>query len=384
MRIVYCLPQVYRPGGIERIVSIKANYLVEVCQYEVFIITACQQAKPPYYPFSKKIKFVDLNIDYDSTLKYPIWKRIVKKIKLSHYHKQQLSKILAKINPDITISTFTHEAAFLPDINDGSKKILEFHFCKGHKCKEAKAFGFSLLTKLAYYFKCWQEEHIIIPKYDQFVVLTEEDKADWQKQISTVKCISNILPFKTNEQASLENKTVIAVGRLDGQKRFDRLIILWKEVHDKHPDWKLNIFGQGQDEHKLKKLITELDLNESITIHQPNQNIKKEYLNSSIFVMTSAYEGLPMVLLEAIELGLPTVCYDFKCGPKDIIIDGENGFLIKDGNSEAFIKGINRLIEDKSLRKKMGNKAKLLSAKYSQEAIMHKWIELFNKITNNS
>lgn len=127
-----------------------------------------------------------------------------------------------------------------------------------------------------------------------------------------------------------------------------------------------------------------MDLNESITIHQPNQNIKKEYLNSSIFVMTSAYEGLPMVLLEAIELGLPTVCYDFKCGPKDIIIDGENGFLIKDGNSEAFIKGINRLIEDKSLRKKMGNKAKLLSARYSQEAIMHKWIELFNKITNNS
>lgn len=87
------------------------------------------------------------------------------------------------------------------------------------------------------------------------MVLTEEDKADWQKQISTVKCISNILPFKTNEQASLENKTVIAVGRLDGQKRFDRLIILWKEVHDKHPDWKLNIFGQGQDEHKLKNSL---------------------------------------------------------------------------------------------------------------------------------
>lgn len=383
MKIVYCLPQLYQPGGIERIVSIKANYLAEVCQYDVFIITACQQGKLPYYPFSEKVKFIDLDIDYDVTLTYPIWKRIAKKSKLAHYHKQKLSKILAKISPDITVSTFTHEAAFLPDVNDGSKKILEFHFCKGHKCKIANAFDFPLLTKLAYYFKCWQEEHIIIPKYDQFVVLTEEDKTDWQKQIPTVKCISNILPFKTNEQASLENKTVIAVGRLDAQKKFDRLITLWKEIHSKYPDWKLNIFGQGQDEHRLKNLIAALDLSESITIHQPSQNIKEEYLHSSIFVMTSAYEGLPMVLLEAIGLGLPAVCYDFKCGPRDVIVDGENGFLIKDGNSEAFIEKISRLIEDKSLRKKMGTKAKSLSERYSQEVIMQKWIELFNKITND-
>lgn len=383
MKIVYCLPQVYRPGGIERIISIKANYLAEICNYKVYIVTSYQKGKLPYYQFSDKVKFIDLNIDYDATLSLPIWKRVIKKSKLIHYHKQKLTRILYEIKPDITISTFTHEAAFLPDIKDGSKKLLEFHFCKKHKRKMANAFNFPLLTKLAYYIKCWQEENIIIPKYNQFVVLTEEDKSDWLKKIPTVKCISNILPFETNEQAILKNKVVIAVGRLDAQKNFDRLINLWGKVHMKHPDWKLNIFGQGKDEQKLRNQITTMKLDNVVTIHKPCTNIKEEYLKSSIFVMTSAYEGLPMTLLEATGLGLPAVCYDFKCGPNDVIINGKNGFLIKEGNQTTFVNAICRLIENEPLRKKMGVEAKALSVRFSKENIMQKWIKLFNKTIND-
>ena len=381
MRIVYCLPQVYRPGGIERIVSIKANYLADVCGYEVFIVTACQQGKPSFYRFSKNVKFVDLDVDHDATLTLPLWKRVAERRRKLRCHKRKLAQLLNDIKPDITISTFTHEAAFLPDIKDGSKKVLEFHFCKGHKRKMADAFGFPLPAKQAYYFKCWMEENIIIPKYDQFVVLTKEDKADWAGKVPTVEYIPNILPFETEEQAKLENKRAIAVGRLDAQKRFDRLIVLWKDIHAKHPDWRLDIFGQGRNEQKLQALITGMGLNNTILIHKPCQKIKEEYLASSIFVMTSAYEGLPMTLLEATELGLPAVCYDFKCGPKDVIVNGKNGFIVKDGNAKDFVESVCRLIEDETLRKELGNGAKVLSARYSREAIMQKWMDLFNKIT---
>ena len=381
MKIVYCLPQIYKPGGIERIVSIKANYLADKCGYKVYIITACQKSKKPFYHFSDKIEMIDLNIDYDSTLILPIWKRIKRKMDYSHQHKKALNELLNTIKPDITISTFTHEAAFLPQIKDGSKKVLEFHFCKGHKRKMADAFHFPIITRLAYYIRCWQEENIIIPKYDQFIVLTNEDKINWKQKIHNVKYISNILPFEKEGKAELAQKHVIAVGRLDSQKGFNRLIDIWALVTSKHPDWILDIYGQGSDFRKLQSQIDSYGISNTTIIHQPDQNIKDHYLNSSIFVMTSVYEGLPMTLLEANGLGLPSVCYDFSCGPKDVIIDGINGFLVKDGDSNTFADRLLILMENDNIRKRMGQEAYQMSERYSCKNIMCKWVTLFNELT---
>ncbi len=383
MKIVYCVPQMYHPGGIERIVSIKANWLAEKAGYDVTIIAADQQGLPPFYKLNDKITLLDLHLDYESTQKFPLAKRLIERHKLHKKHKKALKRILLELRPDITISTFTNEVSFLPDIKDGSKKILEFHFCRGHKHKMADTFRFPLLTRLFYYYKCWQEENVIIPKYDQFVVLTEEDKNDWKNKVPSVKCISNILPFETDERGTLERKVVIAVGRLDAQKGFDRLIQLWSEVHENHPDWTLDIYGQGKDKKMLEALKTSLSLDNVVNIHPPCQNIKEKYLNSSIFVMTSRYEGLPMTLLEATGLGLPSVCYDFKCGPKDVIRDGENGFIIKENDTSAFTEALDKLMNDKSRRMIMGDEAKSLSTRYSSDAIMKKWIELFNTITQS-
>ena len=382
MKIVYCIPQIYRPGGIERIVSIKANYLVERLGYEVIIITACRQQQPPYYYFSPKIEFIDLNIDYDSLLHYPLFKRIIKKYFLQKEHKKLLTNILNKIKADITISTFTHEASFLPEIKDGSKKILEFHFCRKHKRLMANAFNFSVLTKLAYYFRCWQEENIIIPKYDRFVVLTEEDKALWVSKIEKVEYIPNICPFQSKEQAKLENKKAIAVGRLDAQKGFDKLIKVWSIVHKYNPDWILEIYGQGQDEYLLRRQIKDKNLDNVIFLNPPVPNIKEKYLEASLFIMTSRYEGLPMTLLEAISLGLPSICFNFTCGPKEAIIDNSTGYIIENDQYKEMALKIRTLIEDIKLRKDFGNNAKKLSIKFTSDVIMEKWDRLFNNILN--
>lgn len=380
MKIVYCLPQLFNPGGIERIVSIKANYLVEVYGYDVTIVVANQKKQVPFFKLNDKIKIVDLNIDYDNALSQPLFKRLYLRRKLQREHKTKLSKYLFTNHPDIVVSTFTHEAAFLPQIKDGSKKVLEFHFCKGHKIKMAKAFHFGFITKLAYYYRCWQEENIIIPKYDQFIVLTKEDEISWKEKICNVKYISNILPFEKEGKSELTQKHVIAVGRLDGQKGFNRLIDIWALVTKKHPDWILDIYGKGRDHKALQSQIDNYGISDTTVIHQPDQNIKDHYLNSSIFVMTSIYEGLPMTLLEANGLGLPSVCYDFPCGPKDVIKDGINGFLIKDGDSNTFADKLLTLIENDNIRKLMGQEAYRMSERYSCKNIMREWVNLFNEL----
>ena len=377
MKIVYCIPQLYRPGGIERIVTLKTNYLTEVYGYDVTIVTADQKEMNPFYELNKKVKMIDLGLDYDGTLSLPIAKRFMARSRLHRLHKEKLTALLMKIRPDVTVSTFTHEASFLPGIKDGSKKVLEFHFCRGHKRKMADAFCFPFFKRTAYKFRCWQEENVIIPKYDKFVVLTEEDREQWLNKTHNVVNIPNALPFETDEVAKLENHSVIAVGRLDAQKGFDRLIDIWHEVKKKKNNWKLHIYGQGADEKRLRSQITTLGLNGKVIIHKPSNNIKSYYLKASIFVMTSRYEGLPMTLLEATSVGLPAVCYNFKCGPKDIIKNGENGMIIKDGDESGMIKSLLSLMCDMQLRKRLGKNAKTYSVSYSAKMIMEKWDKLF-------
>lgn len=179
IKIVYCIPDLYKPGGIERIISMKANYLAEYNNghdYSVTIITTGQGENPPFYEFSDRIKFIDLNINYDEIVCYPFLKRTWIRRKKRIEHKKRLEKVLKEIAADIVISTFTHDASFLPSIKDGSKKILEFHFSKGYKLRRAATENWSFIFRLAYGYLSLREERTVPPKYDAFVVLTKEDQ----------------------------------------------------------------------------------------------------------------------------------------------------------------------------------------------------------------
>lgn len=379
MKIVYCLPQIYNPGGIERTTSLKANYFVDIKGWDVVIITANQDDAPPYYPLSEKVKLIDLGIDYTPTLAMPILKRLYYRRKLLQKHKKRLSALLFQEKADFVVSTFGSEAAFLPSIKDGSKKILEFHFCRGHKRMVADAYHYPFLTKLAFYYRCWQEENVIVPKYDQFVVLTEQDKQNWIKDIPNVVCIPNALTFENEGKALLKNKHAIAVGRLDAQKGFDRLIDIWAMVVKQHEDWILDIYGQGADYKMLEQQILRNGLSGKVILHGATKHIKEKYLESSIFLMTSVFEGIGMNLLEAVGLGLPSVCFTFPCGPKDIISDKENGFLVEDGDKDKFVKRVCQLMADEKLRRTIGENAIHMAGRYSKDNIMRKWVALFEK-----
>jgi glycosyltransferase involved in cell wall biosynthesis len=375
MKVVYCIIDCSQSGGMERIISCKANYLADRLGYDVTILTTDQGQKPNFYAFSDKIKFIDLGINYAALKQYSFAKRLAEQIKKRKKHRRKLSDVLREIKADIVISTYTHEFTLLPTIHDGSKKIAEIHFSKEHNKISNQSKKQSFLSK---WFSGLAEKrkYRFIDKYSKFVILTKNNQIYW-KNHANIAQIYNMLPFQTDEPATLDEKRIISAGRLSQEKGFDRLIEAFSLVNKDFPDWRLDIFGSGEDERKLRKQIEQYQIEKRIIIHAPIQDVIKEYLNSSIYVMSSYHEGFPMVLLEAMACGLPCVAFDCPHGPSEIIRDGEDGFLVENGNVDLLAEKIKALIADAKLRKKMGKKAKQNVQRFSPDNIMHDWNVLF-------
>jgi glycosyltransferase involved in cell wall biosynthesis len=217
-----------------------------------------------------------------------------------------------------------------------------------------------------------------IKRLDKFIVLSEEDKSYW-KGIDNIIVINNPIKLIPSQYSSCKNKFAIAVGRYTDQKGFDLLIKIWKIVEKKHPDWYLNIYGSGN-----KEIYEEIALNlkvKNISFNSPIDNIYEKYQKSSIFLLSSRYEGFALVLAEAMSCGLPVISFDCPCGPKDIINNGINGILVKTGDIIDFANQICNIIENENKRREMGEIARNIVSKFNENDIMRQWISLFNQLT---
>ena len=158
----------------------------------------------------------------------------------------------------------------------------------------------------------------------------------------------------------------------------------WKIVINKRNDWVLKLVGEGEQKKVLIEQCKMLGIEKTVIFKETTKNMMEEYRNASMFLMTSRYEGLPMVLLEAISFGVPCVSFNCPHGPADIIKNGENGILVENESIEEFANAILKLIDDEDLRKKMGKAAIESSKDYLPERIMPQWIDLFNKLTTDN
>ena len=382
MKIVYCLIDSSQSGGMERSVCSKANYLADVMGYDVTIITTDRKDKANLFDFSSLINFVDLGINYNELESLPIYKSLPTQLKKRRLHYLRLEAVLNEIKPDISISTYTHELSILSEIKDGSKKIAEIHFSKPYKSIEYKSNSIPLLKRVIA-IAGEKRKHGYINKYDAFVVLTEEDRIRWS-EVKNVKVIPNSLSFYPSTQSLCTEKRVISVGRLTRQKGYPFLIEAWQIVARKYPEWKLTIFGEGEDKEMLNRMIREAELNSSISVYPPTNNIVQEYLDSSVYVMSSIYEGFGLVLAEAMACGLPCISFDCPSGPSEIIKDGEDGFLVETENIDELAQKIILLIKNEDLRIEMGQKAKVNSQRFLPKYIMPKWISLFNEVVKEN
>lgn len=380
MKIVYCIPSCYNSGGMERVLSTKTNYLAEKVGYDVFIVTTGQKGKRPYYHFSEKIHFVDLNINYDDIESDSVVSKTLKMFLKKIEHERKLKKLLYELNSDVVVSMFTHEASFLYKIKDSSKKILELHFSKHFRDLHNRYNNAGILKRIISRYLNLRDFHAA-KHYDKFVVLTEKDKRDW-RGYRNIEVISNPLSFKiTNDNVS-RTKNIICVGRLCPQKGFDLMIDVWRRVRDDiRNTWHVSIYGSGPDYGKLESLINENNLKNSVTIIEPVKDIENVYRNGSIMCFTSRYEGLPMALLEAMAYGMGCISFDCPCGPSDMIVNGYNGVLVEPFDVETFAKNLEAMIDDENRRIMFGeNATKTILSHYTEDVIMQKWIELFKTI----
>lgn len=379
MKIAYCIPSLYYPSGMERVLTLKVNYMTEVYGYEIHIILTDGRDKKPYYELNPKIQIHQLDINYDLLYGMPLYKRIWGYIKKQYLFKKRLNHCLINIKPDITVSLLRRDINFINKMTDGSIKIGEIHFNKSnYRTFSDNKFPHFIQNIVRHY---WIRQLISeVRKLNRFVVLSYEDAKEWT-ELDNVEVISNPLSFYPNKISLCNSRKVIAVGRYMPQKGFDLLIPAWRKVVDKHSDWELYIYGDGQRE-ELQLMIDSLNLQSNCFLEHNVSNIVDKYTDSSIFVLSSRFEGFGMVILEAMICGVPPVCFACPCGPKDIINDGIDGLLVENGNIQRLADKMCYLIEHEDIRKRMGEKAREDVKRYLPENIMPKWKNLFESLIN--
>lgn len=373
MKIVYSILGTYNAGGMERVLANKSNYLARM-GHELTIITTDQKGREPNFVLHPAIRQVDLGINYTDDQGLGMWRKLLSYQQRQRSHRQRLEALLITLRADLVISMFDHDVSFLHAIKDGSKKVLEIHFSRYKRLQ----YGRKGIWKIA---NTWRtaQDLALAKKYDRFVVLTQEDLGYW-KGLNNIVAIPNAQTFLPAKGAALTQKRAIAVGRFDDQKGFDQLIDAWKIIHTRCPEWKLAIYGQGPLKQQLQAQIRALALEQQISLHAPVKNILDEYMRSSLLLMTSRYEGLPMALLEAQACGLPMVSYACKCGPRDIITSGKNGFLITEGDQMDFADKACLLMRDQQRRKSMGQAARAMAVHFNEHEVMQQWLALFDDI----
>ena len=371
MIIVYLIAGTYRAAGMERVLADKANWLAAQ-GHTVHILTTDQMGP--------SIQMLDLGINYEENNGGSFLSKVLKYPGKQIRHRRRLAKALKEIRADIVVSMFCNDVAFLPKIKDGSRKVLEVHFSRFKRLQYGRKGLWALADR-------WRSQTDLkhVQAFDKFVVLTEEDKGYWGN-LPNIVVIPNSVSMKAEAPASLTGKTVIAVGRYSYQKALDRLVDAWKIVQDRlgpGSGWQLRLVGDGETRPELEVQIRQLNLQDSVILGKVESNMAAVYENASILALSSRYEGLPMVLLEAETFGVPCVGFACKCGPKDVIRDGENGLLVPEGDIPALAEALLKLIQDPALLARMGAAAYADAVRWHPEHIMQQWQNLFESILSS-
>ena len=372
MKILYVTDALAVWGGIERVLSDKINYLVRECGYEVYVVTADQGTHPIPFPLDEHVFVKDLNIMFHQQYRYSGIRRLMKHRELEKKFCNRMAAIISEIKPSVISCIRDGYVCSILKVASSIPVIFESHAMYKDVMFEKSTFVHLVST----YFQRRRFKRL-----DKIVALTQGDANDWGKVCRNVCVIPNVVHLNESGVFSTSvNARCIFVGRFDNQKNIGALIQIWTLVQKRHPNWTLDVYGNGHLKPYYEKIVLGQKLN--IVIHPAVPDIMERYKESSILLMTSLYEPFGLVLVEAMSCGLPVVAFNCPYGPADIIHDGSDGFLVDEKNVDAFADRVCQLMEDDYLRQRMGKAAILSAQRYKPESIMPLWIRLFKNLSN--
>lgn len=385
MRINFFILNLYGLGGTVRTVVNTANYLAEQ-GYDVRIVSLYKHSPKPHFELHPKIEIKVLMTPSKSGPKRII-KGVLRRQKSILVHKEETSyksfnmytdicsyKFLKSLNDEILVTTRAGLNILAAKYtNDSIIKIGQEHLNFEVHQDDLKE-----VIKNNY------------KKLDYIATLTDKDTEDYAeilKEANTkVVKLTNAIPSSDGIVSKLENKTIIAAGRLSPVKGFDTLIKAFDLIKNDYPDWKLKIYGKDSVKSnlkgKLQNLIKERHLYNQVILMGPTNELNEKFLESSIFVLSSKYEGFGMVIIEAMQCGLPVVSFDCPRGPREIIKHGHDGILVENQNIEELAKALSKTMDSYEERQRLGNNAYESVKRYSMDTIGQEWIKIIEEINN--
>ena len=377
MKILLLVNDITRIGGVERMVANLSSAFVEA-RHKTSILSMHATNANIFYTFDKRVKIIKCKSLFMPPFKTSKLQKEIIRIILFPINffrklngaKANLKRELKNFNPDIVICN-CHGNYLNPII------------AKKSKYKTIKIVHSDFETN--------EKSNTNLEPFGYIVLLTSKNVCDFKTKYpqSIFSIIPNFLPSIPKESSPLQSKIVLSVGRMDkgDQKGFFRLVDVWEIVQKdlRFGEWKLHIVGDGLLKEQIQEKIKTKNLQDSIILKPFTNTIEQEYLQASIYVMTSHFEGLPMVLVESASFGLPQISFDINTGPSDIIENEKSGFLIPDGDLEGYAEKLKTLMQNQNLRESMGKRAKeIAQEKFSKEVVMKQWELLFEKIKINN
>lgn len=353
MKILIISTNITGSGGVSKVTALKANYFVDELHHEVHIVSTNDNSKHPFYTFSKSVHF------HFISSKSKLLKLITFQFKLK--------QIIKNITPDLIIVNDNGIKSFLvPNIIPKSVKCFYEIHGDVEYFSELKSYNFKY---------DWLKKYVKkqLCRFDKIIALQPTKGLDFIPK-EKWKVVPNPIIIEVNNDKIVKQKKVIAVGRITPIKGYDRLLKIWSKVVEKYPDYILEIYGDKEEGYSLNAEIEKLNLANNVKVFEAVSNISEKYQESQFLLHSSFTESFSMVILEAMSLGLPIVCFPLKT---ELI---HSNYCLISENENEYLNNILKLIEDENLKNKLGKNAEIASKKYDLESIKLQWKSLLEKI----
>lgn len=366
MRIIILSSNMTETGGIQRLTASLANSFSKCENVYVHIINSGIKNGKERFELDNRITNIYMGIEPKNLLGLTIFEKLIDNFNTFIKIKRFFKKYEFDYGENIVIALGHSQSCLLPFIIPNKKNIKKIG-------SQHNPISYNLIYSII--------RNISLKKLDKYILLNETMQEDFLKHYNFGNTCIIENPNRINgKKSDLNNKVVIAVGRMTEQKNFETLINMWSDIKEKNINWTLRIIGDGPLREELLNQIKKLNLEDVIELKSFNSNIENEYYKADILAMTSIYEGFGLVLVEAQSCGLPTIAFDCPTGPRNIINDGIDGYLIENGDAKQFIKKLDDLMNNSEMKFKMGKNAIENSKRFDVETITEKWIKLFNEI----